>query len=114
MNKKCWIFTEYKNQKTDYPNNPFNTKVFYDFDEMKMYSAEVSHKNKKKYIDYCSDYIKIDENIGSLPIVLNSDYEQTIDELIKKGNNLAESLINYEYGTEAYRQWIDLLERLGR
>jgi hypothetical protein len=81
---------------------------------MKTYSAEVSHKNKKKYIYYCSDYIKIDENIGSLPIVLNSDYEQTIDELIKAGNNLKTSLIDHTHAIEAFRQWIDLLERLGR
>lgn len=114
MNKKCWIFTEYKNQKTDYPNNPFNTKVFYDFDEMKIYSTEVSHKNKKKYIDYCSDYIKIDENIGGLPEVLNSDYEQTIDELINTGNKMANAFINEKYSVEAYIEWINLLDRLGR
>jgi uncharacterized protein YeeX (DUF496 family) len=57
--------------------------------------------------------------------VLNSDYEQTIDELIKSGNNMAKALkeINEKYvvvwedGGEscpAYIQWVNLIASLGR
>jgi hypothetical protein len=57
--KAHWVFFEYANQKTDYPNNPFSSKTFYNFDEMKEHSAKVAVKNKPKCVDYCSTYWKV-------------------------------------------------------
>jgi hypothetical protein len=124
MNKECWIFKEYDDQKVDYPNYPFNIKIFYDFDEMKEYSANMSAENKPLCVDYCSSYVKTNTGDNSFPEILNSDYEQTINELIKYGNNMAKALkeINEKYivvwedGGEscpAYIQWKNLINELG-
>jgi hypothetical protein len=60
-------------------------------------------------------------NTEELPEVLDSDYEQTIDnyeqtidELVKAGNNMANTIINNKYSGTAYYQWMNLLDRLER
>ena len=58
-----WFFMQYSsNKKSIYPKKPFDLKMFFDFDEMKTYSAKqaaIYHNPVDPYYpEYCSDYVK--------------------------------------------------------
>jgi len=53
-----WIFMAYKNEDDEIP---YFKKEFHSHIMLKNFSAKHSAIEKKKYPDYCSDYIKIKE-----------------------------------------------------
>ena len=55
--KEIWIFLAYK-KESDYPLNPYIGRVFDDFDVMKEYSTDHSSREKEKYPEYVSTYVK--------------------------------------------------------
>lgn len=53
-----WVFTQYYHENS-YPFGFFDIKIWFDFNSMKLYSAEQSAKYKELYPEYVSMYWKV-------------------------------------------------------
>jgi hypothetical protein len=60
--KDKWVFFEYNDQEKDCPNRPFSSKVFRNFDKMKIYSGKMYAEHKSICVDYCSNYIRVSDD----------------------------------------------------
>jgi hypothetical protein len=56
MSKKKWLYAAYKTIQDWRNSNPYLTKPFSDFGELRAFSGEHSAKEKLLHPGYCSDY----------------------------------------------------------
>lgn len=86
-----WIFMAYKNEDDEIP---YFTKEFHSHIKLKNFSAKHSGIEKKKYPNYCSDYIKMNRKI-TITLEFNEDwddYENVSTELLLEDSGIYEGL----------------------